>query len=300
MSILNRPSDGLLSVLLALRRAVLAYGPRPDSELIELVAPSSVVPGGKPKPDLAKKTLNRWKQLGFFNDVGGVIHLSSAIAGIAPDDLPSVRAAVLRLVLANENNPAFMQDNDEDHEGSKASDCTRAIAWALAQDPYDFPASYKGGVESLQDEQGVRPRPFRNDTRWAGFSEWATFLGIGWKTTTISFVPDPAFAVRCTLDEVFRGVGELPQADFFSALAGSLPIVDDGRYRVSIESQIAHRWRDQLATEVSPSLSAALFTLEANDELRLETRSDALQRMLLGRGGRELRPVSHFVRTGVR
>ena len=298
MSILNRPSDGLLSVLLALRQAVLAYGPRPDSELIELVAPSSVVPEGK--LDLARKTLNRWKQLGFFDPVGGVIHLSSMIAGIAPDDLPSVRAAVLRLILANENNPAFMQDNDEDHEGSKASDCTRAIAWVLAQDPYAFPASYKGGVESLQDNQVVKPRPFANDTRWAGFSEWATFLGIGWKTTKISFVPDPAVAVRFTLDGVFRGAGELPQADFFSGLADSLPIVDGGRYRVSIENKIAHPWRDQLATEVSLSLSAALLTLEANDELRLEARSDAPQRMLLGRGGRELRSVSHLMRTGVR
>ena len=296
MSILNRPSDGLLSVLLALRRAVLAYGPRLDSELIELVAPSSVVPEGK--PDMAKKTLSRWKQLGFFDDIDGVIHLSSTIAGITPDDLPSVRAAVLQLVLANENNPAFMQDNDEDHEGSKASDCTRAIAWALAQDPYQFPAGYKGGVESLQDDQGVNPRPFRNDTRWAGFSEWATFLGIGWKTTKICFVP--AVAVRFTLDGVFHGVGELPQADFFSALANSLPIVDGGRYRASIEKKIARPWRDQLATEVSPSLSAALLTLEANEELRLETRSDAPQRMLLGRGGQELRPVSHLVRTGVR
>ncbi len=237
MSILNRPSDGLLSVLLALRRAVLAYGPRPDSELIRLVAPSSVVPEGK--PELARMTLNRWKQLGFFDDVGGVIHLTSTIAGIAADDLPSVRAAVLRLVLKNENNPAFMQDNDEVREDAKASDCTRAIAWALAQDPYGFPASYKGGVESLQDAQGVEPRPFRNDTRWAGFSEWATFLGIGWKTTKISFVPHPAVAVRFTLDAVFRGAKELPQADFFSGLADSLPIVDGGRYRVSIENKMA-------------------------------------------------------------
>lgn len=296
MSILNRPSDGLLSVLLALRRALLAYGPRPDSELIELVAPSSVVPEGK--PDLAKKTLNRWKQLGFFDDVDGVIHLSSTIAGIGTDDLPGLRAAVLRLVLASENNPAFLLDNDEDHEGSKASDCTRAIAWTLAQDPYGFPAKYKGGVESLQDAQGVIPRPFANDTRWAGFSEWATFLGIGWPATKISFVPDPAFAVRSVLDEVFLGDGELPQAAFFARLADLLPVVDGGRYRVSVESQIARRWRDQLATEVSSSLSAALLTLEANDELRLEPRSDAQQRMLLGRDGRELRPVSHLVRSG--
>ena len=297
MSILNRPSDGLLSVLLALRRAVLAYGPRPDSELIELVAPSSVVPEGK--PELARMTLNRWKQLGFFDDVEGVIHLNSTIAGIAPDDLPSVRAAVLRLVLANENNPAFMQYNNEARKDTKASDCTRAIAWALAQDPYGFPSGYRG-VESLQDAQGVEPRPFANDTRWAGFSEWATFLGIGWKRTKIGFVPDPAVAVRFTLDGVFSGAGELPQTDFFSGLADSLPIVDGGRYRVSIEKKIAHPWRDQLATEVSPSLSVALLTLEANDELRLEARSDAPQRMLLGRGGRELRPVSHLVRMGVR
>lgn len=100
MSILNRPSDGLLTVLLALRRAVLAYGPQSDSDLIELVAPSSVVPEGK--PDLTKKTLSRWKQLGFFDDVDGVVHLNSAIASIGSDDLPGLRAVVLRLVLAGQ------------------------------------------------------------------------------------------------------------------------------------------------------------------------------------------------------
>ncbi len=297
MSILNRPSDGLLTVLLALRRAVLAYGPQSDSDLIELVAPSSVVPEGK--PDLAKKTLNRWKQLGFFGDVDGVVRLNSAIASIANDDLPSLRAAVLRLVLATENNPAFAADNDDDFEGSKASDCTRAMAWTLAQDPYVFPAKYKAGVESLQDDQGVKPRPFTNDTRWAGFGEWATFLGIGWPTAKIGFVPDPAFAVRTVLGEVFLEAPELPQADFFSRLADALPIVDGGRYRVAVESQVARRWRDQLATEISPSLSVALLTLEASDELRIEARSDAPQRMLLGKAGRELRPVSHVVRSGV-
>ena len=297
MSILNRPSDGLLTVLLALRRAVVAYGPRPDSDLIELVAPSSVVPEGK--ADLAKKTLNRWKQLGFFDDIGGEVHLSSTIAGVALDDTAALRTAVLRLVLATENNPAFATDSDEDYEGSKASDCTRAIAWTLAQDPYGFPSKYKGGVESLQDAQGVKPKPFANDTRWAGFGEWATFLGIGWPTTRVGFVPDPAFAVRNALDEVFLEAPELSQADFFARLADSLPIIDGGRYRVAVESQVSRRWRDQLATEISPSLSAALLTLEANGDVRIEERSDAPQRMLLGRAGRELRPISHLVRSRI-
>ena len=58
---------GLLSVLLEKSNAVLAYRPRPDSELIRLVAPSSVVPEGTPDP--ASMTLNRWKQLGSCDDV---------------------------------------------------------------------------------------------------------------------------------------------------------------------------------------------------------------------------------------
>ena len=65
MSILNRPSDGLLSVLLALHRGVLAYGPQSEAALLDLVAPSTVVPDGK--PDMARKSLTRWTQLGFFS-----------------------------------------------------------------------------------------------------------------------------------------------------------------------------------------------------------------------------------------
>src|SRR5580700_8916762 len=98
MSILNRPSDGLLSVLLALQRALIACGAQPEADLLELVAPPSVVPDGK--PDMARKTLTRWKQLGFFIQIGDLIGLSPTIATITADDLDSLRAAVLRLVLA--------------------------------------------------------------------------------------------------------------------------------------------------------------------------------------------------------
>jgi hypothetical protein len=296
MSILNRPADGLLTVLLALRRALIAYGPQTASNLLGLIAPASVVPDGK--PDMARKTLSRWNQLGFFTEVDGAIHLSPNIAEVPSDDLAGLRSTVLRLILAPQNNPVFTLDNGDDIEGSRASDCTRAIAWTLAQDPYVFPTNYKG-VESLQNEQGIRPPAFVNDTRWGGFTEWATFLGIGWTTTRIPFVPDPAFAVRSAFDDVFLDVSEMPQADFFARLATTLPIVDGGHYRVLVEEQIARRWHDQLATQVSPSLSAALLTLEASGEIRIEARSDASQRMLLGRTGREIRPISHVIRSGV-
>ena len=168
MSILNRPSDGLLSVLLALHRGVLAYGPQSEAALLDLVAPSTVVPDGK--PDMARKSLTRWTQLGFFSSDDGIVTLSPAIATVAPNDADRLRAVVLRLVLAPENNPAFSLAGDDDQEGSKASDATRALAWVLAQDPYTFPSGHKN-VEQLQSSQGVEPTPFVNDTRWFGFSD---------------------------------------------------------------------------------------------------------------------------------
>src|SRR5690348_13647215 len=103
MSILNRPSDGLVSVLIALHRAILAFGAQTESDLLELVAPESVVPDGKPKPDLAKKTLARWKQLGFFVEDDGRVKLGARIASISANDSDSLRAAILRMVLAPEN-----------------------------------------------------------------------------------------------------------------------------------------------------------------------------------------------------
>jgi hypothetical protein len=293
MSILNRPSDGLLSVLLALQRALIAFGAQPEADLLELVAPPSVVPDGK--PDMAKKTLTRWKQLGFFTQIGDLVGLSPKIATITADDLDSLRPAILRLVLAPENNSALLGDGADDQEGSRSSDCTRALAWVLAQDPYSFPATYKG-VESLQDDQGVQPSAFANDTRWAGFAEWSVFLGAAWTTSKVGIVPDPAFAVRSVLMDLFVDNIELPQADFFTRLADRLPIIDGGRYRIEVEAQIARPWRNQLSNEVSPSLSAALLTLEAAGKVRLETRSDAPTRILLGRAGREIRPISHAIR----
>lgn len=297
MSILNRPSDGLLTVLLALRKTLLAFGPQSDADLLELAAPSTVVPDSK--ADMARKTLGRWKQLGFFTEDGRSIQLCPSIAAIPSEDLDALRACVLKLVLAPDNNPGSVSDSAGDDELCRAWDCTRAMAWALAQDPYSFPSRYKSGVEDLQHAQGVEPRPYANDTRWAGFLEWAPFLGVGWSSTRFPFVPNPAFAVRSALGDVFLGDEELPHGEFFRRLAEELPILDGGRYRMVVESQVKRRWREQSVGEISPCLSVAMQSLEAMGVVRLERRSDASQCMLLGREGRRLREVSHVVRLGV-
>jgi hypothetical protein len=294
MSILNRPSDGLLSVLIALRSGLLAYGPQPETELLELVAPASVVADGK--PDMAKKTLTRWKQLSFFQETRGAVSLSPSIASIAADDTDGLRAAILRIVLAPENNPRLQAGDGEDDEKSMASDCSWALAWVLAQDPYSFPLVY-AGVELLQSRQEVSPRVFANDTRWQGLVEWAVFLGAGFTSTRSGLTLCPAFAVRTYLDEVFQTATELGQAEFFLRLAEALPIVDGGQYRMIVEAQTARPWRSLRPSEVSPSLSAALQALEAAGTLRLEMRSDAPTRTLLGREGAEVHGITHIIRT---
>lgn len=290
MSILNRPSDGLLSVLLALRKALLAYEAQPYDDLVDLVAPASVT-----SPEMAKHTLTRWMQLGFFAESDGKIRLSDAVSNIPLEDLDGLRAAVLRLILLPDNNAELLA-GVEDSERSRAVDCTRALAWSLAQDPYTFPSSYDDG-EKLQNRQGIAPKLFVNSTRWNGFVEWAVFAGVAWKTSR-TVVPSPTFALRSVLGEVFQGSTDLSEHDFFWRLAVALPVVDGGTYRKTVESQIARPWRELLEHEVSPSLSAALLTLEHEGALRLEARSDAPARRLLGPGGGESRGVSHVVRLG--
>lgn len=300
MSVLNRPSDGLLSVLLALRRALVAYGPQTEERLVALCAPPSIAPDGK--PDMARKTLTRWKQLGMFREVDGKIDVGAGVASVGVDDVDGFRRVLLSLVLDPLSNPAFADERgvaaSDDQERTLASDFTRAAAWVLAQDPYSFVPVWSD-VQGLQRDQAIEPHPFVNDTRWQGFVEWAAFLGLGWTASRVRLVLDPTFAVRSKLDGVFTGSDELDQATFLSRLADMVPVVDGGRYRLAVESEVRKPWRTLRPDEISPCLSAVLLHLEAAGELRLEARADAPHRTLLGRGGRELRRVSHFVRQRV-
>lgn len=297
MSILNRPSDGLLTVLLALRRALKACGPQPEDRLLELCAPIAVVPDGK--PDMARKTITRWKQLGFFQEADGVLKLSPDVARLDVDDLDGLRSAILRIVLAPENNPLLSSDPEADLENSRASDCTRALAWALSQDPFAFQAIVAHrAAEELENQQGITVRCFQNNTRWNGFKEWSVFLGIAFRSSK-GIVLDPTFAVRAVLDEVFAGSADLSQDVFLTRLADILPIIDGGRYQLSVQQDITKPWRIHQNNHVSPCLTLALLTLEAQEDIRIDLpRSDAPLRLLLGRGGKELRPFSHIVRLG--
>lgn len=296
--ILNRASDGLLSVLLVLRRTLIAYGPMRRERLVSLCAPVSAVtkPPNQPHDKKVADTLNRWTQLGFFVESGSKIELASALATVGVDDQESVRTALLELVLRAENNPRGDESEEATSEIPGASDFTNVAAWTLQQDPYTF-----GQVEDyveFERTQGVSPPVLRNETRWAGFRDWAHFLGIsvpfGSRQTVL--LMNPARALRGVLPKVVPG--ERTRIDaVMSAIAEHLPVLDGGRYWRETEARTQKPWRRFAPTEVSPSLSLAFRQLRHEGLIRLEDLSDAPTRLaLLGRGGRTLESVTHVTR----
>jgi hypothetical protein len=139
---------------------------------------------------------------------------------------------------------------------------------------------------------------FSNSTRWYGLVEWGTFLGVAWPAPSgTGAIPNPAFAIGALLDEVFGGASELPQDAFFTRIAEALPVLDGGAYCRSTVATIPGVPRPKRENHVAQALSLALLQLDAAEAIRLESRADAPYRLLVGRGGRELRRVSHVTVT---
>lgn len=290
MSILNRPSDGLVSVLIALRRTLLAYGPLEADRLLALAAPPSVVAGSKQ----GRQTLNRWTQLGVFTDDGGFVGVAPPFDKIPADDVDGLRSALIRVVLSDVSNPSFDTLVDAANtERPLASDFTRAACWALAQDIYAVEPSHPS-IEALQNAQLVRPAPFVNDTRWQGFVEWSVFLGFASRSPRLLL--EPHFAVAAILDDVFTSDATLPIETFLARIAAMLPVLDRGRFRVHVEATMKAPPYVAHERDVSISLSAALLHLEQAGIVRLEARSDASTHRLLGHRARELAAISHVTR----
>ena len=300
MAILNRTSDGLPNVLVLLVRTLRQKGAMGRAQLEALVAPpslqqiSSTFDNGK----MVHQTLTRWIQIGLFHDEDGYISMSKgyetgSTKGIA--GLKALGSQLRQLILDPSNNEDLLIDKP-----GKAADFTRAVCWVLAQDPFHLTTgSYKDLINRMENDQFPdEPWAFRNDTRWAGFTDWAPLLGFGWNShvpKNNTFIIDPTKAVEDALPEVFSGRSEMSQDDFFHELADQLPVIDNGAYRTKVEDiLIENSWHPIKTHEVSPSLSLSLLRLQEANRLHLESRSDAPHRTLLGRGFANIRKVSHL------
>ena len=124
MTVLNTPSDGSFNVLIVLVRALIYLGP---IESDELLAFCSV--GPTDKPDRLRHTLNRWTELGLFQNVEGRIAFAEEfhVPKFGESEVRELTGLLRRTVFRPDNNDRFW-----DSEGSRSADLTRGLAWLLA------------------------------------------------------------------------------------------------------------------------------------------------------------------------
>jgi hypothetical protein len=267
MSLLNLASDGLPNILVTIVATLQrARKKMTRSELIARIAPDDVV---YDEGRMARQTLNRWIELGFFEESDDSVRISSALDVPAGDDatiLAAVRTAARQCALSGENNRELWANRE-----AKAADLTRSLAWLLAQDVYRF--SYRN-IEALEGAQiSDELRLMRNDTRQNGLRFWGHFLGFV-RDPSGNHV-DPTIAVRDSLHRCIRSEDGIPAADFISNLASELPVLDGGRWRLAVEERIERRALPALADgQLSTALSRALRQLLMEGVLSFENRAD--------------------------
>lgn len=301
MSLLNRPSDGIHSVLTVIFKLLLAEKSIELDTLVGLCAPNGAIDEKKDKnEEKTRQTLNRWIQLGLFQKS------KDEKVAIHPDlrkderDLQSLPSVARRIVLAEYNNTDFWAS-----EGAKAADFTRSLCWLLAQDCWavDF-AGWEQAQAMIQRQLPGEAILVQNDTRWSGLKAWVPFLGFGWiaKYPTGSLVADPTDAIRDALPTVFGRKRVLEACDCISALAEILPVLDGGTFRKAVEEKLRERsgpdaWQSPPDGHLSTSLSRSLLRLVEEGVLTGTFKNDFdpdRRVRLTGRRRSTIETFSHF------
>lgn len=280
MSLLNRPSHGLPSVLMALVRALTYLDTPPKREQVEaLLAPGEI------DRDQVRKTLNKWIRIGLLEENEGLIRISAPYQHRTRD--PDVARRGLR---KDARQAIFGRQMDEvaDEEGERhpAQDFLEGISWYLAQDVYALPGSAWLEVDRRQGRQTGKQWPLVNDTRWQGLIDWGHFLGFIWPFGE-SIVPDPSLALGDCLGEIMDTDETLGISVFMTRAAEVLPVLDGGEYRMSVEAEMAKgAWHPPAPHQVSTSTSLALQRLERTGRIAILNRDDAIDRreLLLSAG----------------
>jgi len=299
MALLNPPQI-LPNVAAVLLRTVRGSEGQQISreELERAAAPSALQrgeggasgPGSKGFDD----TLTACIVIGLFERNGDVIGLDPRLSDNVRDRRkePDPRRLLRELVLAEQLNFGLW----DSAEGAR--DLTRALAWYLAQDPLRSPGGWneQGGVDLVQEAQfAAAERVFSNDTRWGAFTRWATFLGFAVRLpreTKTVLVPDPTVAVRDVAAALLSS-GRVEINAFVEELGRTLPVLDGGEYRRSVESRMRPDAVAASTDQLSPSLAHALLRLRDERFLVIEDLADAPMKMRLPRGFGPERTVTH-------
>jgi hypothetical protein len=304
MSLLNRASDGMHSVLIVLFELLLAEKTVARERVIGLCSPPHAVDSKQ-----VAQTLGTWIKLGLFDeDDKGNIMIHADVRR-EEKNIEGLARLTRRLVLQEKNNRNLYAVED-----SKAADFTRALCWMLAQDVYSvsfvgwddvqrrmmqqLPADLLG-----DDEQNLRF--ITNKERWAPIKAWMVWFGFAWNGSHPGkvLVMDPTVAIRDSLSDIFPRVGAtITGKQLISSLAEAIPVLDRGCYRVDIESRLKEQtgpdaWVAPPNNQLSTSLSRALLRLDDDGILKATRKDDApddIRVLLTGRNGAVLHQYSHF------
>ena len=335
MSLLNSPSDGLHSILIAIHETLRLHENLTRDELIDLVAPLPLFNGRKGTPqEKAKATLNRWIQLGLF------VETNNKQIAIHNNDFPLPVLARIRL-LDEANNIDFLKT-----KSAPAGDFTRAVTWFLSQNSWTLDSSSWIKIQPLMKLQlpNLRLNPtvsgidkavldqeedeeadghedeessqsdeitskrvgnlIQNGSRWKIFCDWARFLGFGWRARNGLLVSDPTEAVRDVLPQIFGKSKELEARTMVNSLAQVIPVLDGGTYRERLETELKKTqgpdaWCPPPNSQLSTSLSRALLRLQEEKAIKAEMKADAKSSVrisLSGRNNQVIAEYSHFIR----
>lgn len=276
---MNLESDGLVPQLIVMFRVVANSSKIETEELLRVCFPGVVSNLSDSKR--LRGTLSRWTELGLFTENNGEITLDKQFAkprGMSIDALTEKLPSFCRLLVMQQQNclPLFPKGGIREEDGvGMCADLIRGLSWTLAQNIFNLPVTFDKQIETLEGMQTISGKYiFVNDTRWNGFRYWARYLGFA-SGDGNSFQIDPTKAIYETLPSVFRGNNELLAADFLTGLSSILPVLDFGKYRTEVESNLDPTvWRKPTENHLSMSLSFALRRLELNKIIRLQSRSD--------------------------
>lgn len=297
MSILNRPSDGLYSILLTLVTALFREKPVSRDNLIRTFGPP-------PSQDyetrliLIRGTLNRWIALGLFIEEDNNIRL--AIDPIKGESLESflTRLPAICRQLAWERGKPLWPDSDEvtEEDLGVTADLCRGLAWCLCQDIYTLPTAWNEINALIRGQMLAGRAIIQNDTRWGGLKDWASFLGFAVEGRVGIFF-DPTLAVRAELAQFMKCGVQISAEEFALQLASRLPVLDRGSCRTEVEQALrTDTWSAPPTGYLSTALSFALRRLQIQNSLDLRILADSNTKLTLTRqGGRTWDSFTHVM-----
>ena len=290
MSLLNRPSDGMHSVLVVIHNLIIQEGSLPFQQIVELCSPE-----GCGDPAQVRQTLNTWIEFGLFTKSEDQKVSFSKSLSKSDKTRENLRKVARKILFATDNNPNLWAA-----EGTGSADFTRSVAWLLAQDVYQAELSNWSDAQSLLQKQTNKSiNVIQNDTRWSGLKAWSQFLGfaVSGKFPSGVLIIDPTDAVRDSLPEVFHKRTKMAADDFIAELATIVPVLDSGNFRKDVESKLLEHggWTPLDENNLSTSLSRAVLRLIHEGVIAGENLSDAGSRLhLMGRANKVIETFSHL------